>query len=97
MRKLWLMYALVSVADLTLTGFLLEPSLEANLIASWIWTTFGFYGLILYKIFIILFIVYPVVSYVETRRPKAAKTIMSFGIILTATVCLMFGFGVNGL
>ena len=54
MRELWLIYAIVSLADLTLTCLYLSPELEANPIASWIWSKFGYLGITSFKILIVL-------------------------------------------
>ncbi len=89
MFKLWLMYAIVSVADLILTGSLLNPSTEGNPVASWIWSTFGFLGIALYKLVIVMSI-YPMCLYVGTKNRLAAKCILIFAIFLTASVCMLF-------
>tara|TARA_A100000172_G_C2936549_1_gene74096 strand:+ start:50 stop:343 length:294 start_codon:yes stop_codon:yes gene_type:complete len=97
MRNLWLIYAIVSVADLILTGLLLEPELEANPAASWIWSTFGYSGIVLYKIVLLSFLVYPACRSLEKRSVFAAKAVLYFGIFSTSITCLLFGgFYLNG-
>ena len=91
MRELWLIYAIVSLADLTLTCLYLSPELEANPIASWIWSTFGYFGLITFKILAITCIAYPCWRIVAIRSVKAAKFILYFGIVITSLTCLLFG------
>ena len=88
--NLWLAYAIVSVADLVLTGLFLDASTEANPIASWIWSTSGYLGIILYKIFIIAFLIYPSCKRVEKRNKLAAKAIILFGIFVTSVTCVLF-------
>jgi hypothetical protein len=91
MRKLWLIYAIVSVADLVLTGLLLNPNLEANPLASWIWSTFGYSGIVLYKIIILSLLVYPVCRALQKRSLFIAKSVLYFGIFSTTATCLLFG------
>jgi len=91
MRALWLLYAIVSLADLTLTCLYLSPELEANPIASWIWSKFGYLGIICFKFLIILCFVYPICKAIENRNPIVAKTVLSFGIFFTLMACLLFG------
>ena len=91
MRALWLLYAIVSLADLILTCLYLSPQLEANPIASWIWSKFGYLGIISFKFLIILCLVYPICSMIENRSPLAAKTVLLFGIFFTLIACMLFG------
>ena len=91
MRALWLIYAIVSLADLILTGFYLNPELEANPIASWIWTKFGYIGIILFKILILTCLVYPICTAIQRRSCLAAKIVLCFGIFSTSMACILFG------
>jgi len=91
MRTLWLIYAIVSVADLVLSGLYLDPSLEANPIAAWIWATFGYLGLVTYKGLIVSVVVYPACRFIERRREKVAKIMLCFAILITTMACLLFG------
>ena len=91
MRKLWFIYAIVSVADLVLSGLYLNPSLEANPIASWTWATFGYLGLVLYKALIVCAIIYPACRLIERKRKNVAKIMLCFGIIATTAACILFG------
>tara|TARA_Y100001963_G_C6467787_1_gene303090 strand:- start:119 stop:406 length:288 start_codon:yes stop_codon:yes gene_type:complete len=91
MRKLWLIYAIVSVADLVLSGLYLNPSLEANPVAAWIWSTFGYSGLAAYKSLVIYAIVYPSCKYIERKNKTVAKAILCFAILATSITCLLFG------
>ena len=91
MRKLWLIYAIVSVADLVLSGLYLNPSLEANPVAAWIWATFGYLGLVTYKVLILSVLVYPACRFIETKREKVAKIMLCFAIFVTTMACLLFG------
>ena len=91
MRELWLIYAIVSLADLTLTCLYLSPELEANPIASWIWSTFGYAGIISFKIFVVLCIIYPACRIIESKNPFAAKAIICLGIFFTSLACILFG------
>lgn len=91
MRALWLIYAIVSLADLTLTCLYLSPQLEANPIASWIWSKFGYLGIISFKFLVLFCIVYPICRMIESKNPLAAKIVLSFGIFFTLIVCVLFG------
>lgn len=91
MRKLWLIYAIVSVADLVLSGLYLNPSLEANPVAAWIWATFGYLGLVIYKTFVVCVIIYPSCRFVEKKRKNLAKIMLYFAILVTTMACLLFG------
>ncbi len=90
MLNLWLIYAIVSVADLILTGLFLDASTEANPIASWIWSTSGYLGIIIYKIFIIIFLIYPLCKRIEKNSVRAAKFVILFGIFATSMTCILF-------
>ena len=91
MRYLWFIYAIVSLADLILSGMFLSPSLEANPVASWIWSKFGYLGLITFKILLITFVAYPCCYVIQRHSIKVAKYILYFGIICTSLTCLIFG------
>lgn len=91
MLTLWLIFTIVSVADLILTGMYLDPSLEANPIAAWIWSTFGYPGLAVFKVSIIFLIIYPSVKHIEKRRKGVAILMMLFAITVTTITCLLFG------
>ena len=91
MRALWLLYAIVSLADLTLTCLYLSPELEANPIASWIWSKFGYSGIISFKFLVLFCIVYPICRIIEKKNPLAAKTVISLGIFFTLVACILFG------
>ena len=91
MKKLWLAYAIVSIADLVLTCLYLSPQLEANPIASWIWSNFGYAGIILFKILTVSCLIYPACKKVERKRPDLAKKLLWFGIFSTGITCLLFG------
>ena len=91
MRTLWLIYAIVSVADLVLSGLYLNPSLEANPMAAWIWTTFGYLGLVIYKVLIVSVLIYPTCKFIERKRENVAKIMLCFAILITTMACLLFG------
>ena len=91
MRALWFLYAIVSLADLTLTCLYLSPELEANPIASWIWSKFGYLGIISFKFLVLLCLVYPICKMIENKNPFAAKMVLSFGIFFTFIACVLFG------
>jgi len=91
LRALWLLYAIVSLADLILTCLYLSPQLEANPIASWIWSKFGYLGIISFKFLIILCLVYPICSMIENRSPIAARIVLSLGIFFTCVALILFG------
>ena len=91
MRALWLLYAIVSLADLILTCLYLSPQLEANPIASWIWSKFGYSGIISFKFLVLLCIVYPICRIIQKKNPLAAKTVISLGIFFTLVACILFG------
>ena len=91
MRALWLLYAIVSLADLTLTCLYLSPELEANPIASWIWSKFGYSGIISFKFLVLLCIVYPICRTIEKKNPVAAKIVLSLGVFFTLVACILFG------
>jgi len=91
MRTLWLIYAIVSAADLVLSGLYLNPSLEANPIAAWIWTAFGYLGLVVYKVFIVCAVIYPACKFIESKRKNVAKIMLLFAILITTMTCLLFG------
>ena len=91
MRALWLLYAIVSLADLILTCLYLSPELEANPIASWIWSKFGYLGIISFKFLVLLCIVYPICRMIEKKNPLAAKIVLSLGIFFTLVACTLFG------
>jgi len=96
MRKLWFTYAIVSMADLILTGIYLNPDLESNPAASWIWSQFGYSGIIVFKIFTLFFIIYPCCKVIERKNLLAAKAVLFLGILFTAITCLLFGAFVYG-
>jgi len=91
MRKLWLLYTIVSIADLILTGLYLSPGLEGNPAASWIWSKFGYSGVVFFKFFTIFCIIYPCCKIIERNSAKAAKIVLWLGIFLTTITCLSFG------
>ena len=91
MQVLWLFYAIVSLADLTLTCLYLSPELEANPIASWIWSKFGYSGIISFKFLVLSCVVYPICRMIEKRSALAAKIVLSLGIFFTIIVCILFG------
>jgi len=91
MRALWLLYAIASLADLILTCLYLSPELEANPIASWIWSKFGYSGIISFKFLILLFFVYPICRAIEKRSPISARVVLSLGIFFTLVACILFG------
>ena len=91
MRALWLVYAIVSLVDLTLTCLYLSPELEANPIASWIWSKFGYLGIISFKFLVLFCLVYPICRMIENQNPFAAKIVLSFGIFCTLVACVLFG------
>ncbi len=91
MRALWLLYAIVSLADLTLTCLYLSPELEANPIASWIWSKFGYLGIVSFKFLVLLCIVYPICRMIQKKNPLAAKIVISLGIFFTLVACILFG------
>ena len=91
MNKHWLIYFLVSLCDLYLTILFLEPNTEGNPIASKVWSAFGLKGIIFYKTFMVLCVVYPICRYIEKKNDKAAKTVVSIGIVFTSITCLLFG------
>ena len=90
MYALWLLYSIVSAADLTLTVMLLTPETEGNPIAQWIWSTFGFFGVFLFKVLIVSFVLL-VCKTIHKKRPKTANNLLGFGIISTSITCLFFG------
>lgn len=90
MFKLWLAYAIVSVADLALTILLLEPNTEGNLLARKVWSAFGYTGLIFYKTLIVFGVILPVCKYIESRSPKMCKSLLIFGIAVTSITCMFF-------
>ena len=96
MRKLWLIYAIVSMADLILTGMYLNPELESNPVASWIWSRFGYSGIICFKVFTLFFIIYPCCKAIERKNSAAAKVVLFLGILLTTITCLLFGAFIYG-
>lgn len=91
MRKLWLLYFVVSLFDLYLTLLFLDPTTEGNPIASKIWSIFGLTGIVFYKIFMVFCVVYPICKYIQKKNIKAAKTIIIIGIISTFITCVLFG------
>tara|TARA_Y100000004_G_C8757213_1_gene344959 strand:+ start:83 stop:370 length:288 start_codon:yes stop_codon:yes gene_type:complete len=91
LRALWLLYAIVSLADLTLTCLYLSPELEANPIASWIWSKFGYLGIVSFKFLVLLCIVYPICRMIQKKNPLAAKIVISLGIFFTLVACILFG------
>lgn len=94
MFSLWFIYAIVSVADLILTGIYLNPKIEANPVASWIWSTFGFLGIALYKVAIVSSI-YPMSVYIYNKSPTTCKLILLFGILATSFACALFFIALN--
>jgi len=94
MFNLWFIYAIVSVADLILTGIYLNPNIEANPVASWIWSTFGFLGITLYKVAIVSSI-YPMSIYIYNKSPITCKLILLFGILATSFACALFFIALN--
>lgn len=90
MRNLWVIYIIVSAADLFLSGIYLNPSMEANPMAAWTWTAFGYVGLMTYKM-LALSVIYTTCNAIIKRNVVAAKMVLWFGIISTMTVCLLFG------
>jgi len=96
MRKLWFAYTIVSIADLILTGIYLNPDLEGNPVASWIWSKFGYTGIIYFKFFALFFIIYPCCKAIERKNSSAAKAVLILGILLTTITCLLFGAFIYG-
>ena len=90
MRNLWIIYIMVSAADLFLSVTYLTPAMEANPMAAWTWTAFGYVGLILYKISAIS-IIYAICKEISKRNIFLTKSVLSFGIVSTSAVCLLFG------
>jgi hypothetical protein len=90
MRRLWLIYFAVSAADLFLSINYLNPAMEANPIAAWMWAAFGYTGLVLFKTLNVL-VVYVTCNLIYKQSPFAAKMVLCFGIFITTTVCLLFG------
>ena len=91
MRYLWFIYAIVSLADLILSGIFLNPSMEANPIASWIWSKFGYIGIVFFKIAVVCFLIYPTVKYIEKSNKKISLILMTVAIFLTGITCILFG------
>lgn len=91
MLNLWLIFAIVSLADLTLTCLYLSPELEANPIASWIWSKFGYSGIISFKFLVLSCVVYPACKIIEGKSPLAARAVVCLGIFFTILTCTLFG------
>ena len=90
MYVLWFFYAIVSAADLTLTMLVLTPETEGNPIAQWIWSTFGFTGVCLFKFVIVSGVLF-ICKIIHKKRPKTANSLLCFAIISTLITCLFFG------
>ena len=90
MLVLCLLYCIVSLIDLILTGLILQPTCEANPMAQWVWVKFGFAYLILFKFFMVSVILF-ICKKIHEVRPSTAKIILSIGVILTSLTCLLFG------
>ena len=90
MLKLWLLYAIVSIADLFLTWFFLTPSLEANPTASWIWSRLGYEAVVIYKVICVCFVVYPCCKIIEAKNKLIASCLLCFGIFVTTVTCALF-------
>jgi hypothetical protein len=89
-HKLFLFIAL-SLADLTLTWFLLERArghaYEANPVASWCLAHFGWAGLAGFKLGVVL-LVAALVQVVSRRRPASAGRTLGFGCFTLLAVVL---------
>jgi hypothetical protein len=90
MQNLWGTFTIVSIADLFLTWWLLDAKYEGNPIAAWIWATFGFYGVIIYKVIAVTLILLVPLILVKNKRPHLAEIILQIAIILTTGVCFLF-------
>lgn len=91
MSNLWFVYLLVSLLDLIFTGFFLSSKTEANPLASYVWDSFGYVGIVFYKIIIVFFIIKPSVEYISHKNFMLAKAMIILGIFLTSLTCLLFG------
>lgn len=84
-------FALLSVADLTLTWLLLRlpdsAAYEANPVANWWLIRFGWAGLAAFKAVTVL-VVFAAVAAVFRSRPRAAAGLLWFGCAVVATVVL---------
>ncbi|HYT94516.1 MAG TPA: DUF5658 family protein [Gemmataceae bacterium] len=95
-RLLITLFVLLSAADLALTCYLLGQSngqfYEANWLAGSVLTRFGFAGLAVFKVLMVVF-VSTLVGIIAARRPSAARRVASFaclavGIVVVYSVTL---------
>ena len=90
MLILSILYCLVSLIDLLLTGLIIQPDHEANPVARWVWEEFGFAYLIVFKA-LMVFLILLICRKINQLRPTTAKIILCIGVLLTSLVCLLFG------
>ena len=90
MLQLWCLYAIVSVADLILTALFLDHKTEGNPIAAWVWASYGFYGVAVYKILAIKWGIFVPTTILHSKRPKLAEKVLKFGIIITSLTVIAF-------
>jgi len=93
------LFAVLSFADLSLTWFLLNYSggkiYESNPIASAWLASYGWAGLIIYKI-MGLFLVAGVATFISFRKPETGKRVLAFAICaLTAVTVYSYYLLVN--
>jgi hypothetical protein len=85
------LFTLLSVADLSLTWFLLTEGggrfIESNPIAAAWLSSYGWAGLVVYKILGLL-LVATVVILISLRRPRTGKRLLTFAIVALTAVTL---------
>jgi hypothetical protein len=83
------LFAILSLADLSLTWFLLNYSggkiYESNPIASAWLASYGWAGLIIYKVMGLL-LVGGVATFISLRQPETGKRVLTFAICALAAV-----------
>jgi len=88
------LFVMLSMADLALTGELLQRShgmiYESNPVANWWLTSYGWPGLVAFKMMIVMFIVSLVVA-ISRLRPVTASRFLGFACLALTVVIVYSG------